>query len=754
MPGYLDPTLPTQERVADLLGRMTLPEKVGQLLQLDAQGDLDDLVTVKNVGSLLHIPPDRMVRAIELAAATRLGIPLLLADDCIHGHSFWPGATIFGTQLAMACSWNSGNAHRAARITAVEATSTGFRWTFSPVLCIARDLRWGRVDETFGEDPFLIGEFASAMVAGYQGDGLTDPTAMLATAKHFAGYSETQGGRDASEADISRRKLRSWFTPPFERVAREGCRTFMIGYQSMDGVPITANSWLLNDVLKDEWGFSGVLVTDWDNVGRMVWEQKVCADHAEAAARALNAGNDLVMTTPQFYEGAQEAVRRGLLTEATIDAAVARVLALKFDLGLFEDPGAPDPERQRAVIGCAEHRQANLEIARESLVLLANNPPAGPGQAPLLPLAAAAGTIAVIGPNADAAGTQLGDWAGGSGQCSWLGPDYVPEDVVTVLAGLREVASGHGWQVTYARGCGIVTMSPHPDGPTGPDGQPRMPLITPVPPDEADLAEAVAAAEAADVVVLVLGDNVLLTGEGRSTATLELQGGQRELWRRVAATGTPVVLVLVNGKPLVLPQDLLARTAAIVEAFNPGAMGGRAVAELLFGEIEPSGRLPISFPVHVGQQPTYYNELRGQHGDRYADLTQEPAFAFGFGLSYSRVEYSGLHMAEPTLRVDGTIRARVRVANTGDRPVTETVQWYLRDLVTSLTWADKELKGYRRVALAPGEAAEVSFELPAAACTIVDADARRVAEPGDFELLVGPDSRDDSLLAARFTLVT
>lgn len=744
MAGYRDPSLSTAERVADLLGRMTLPEKVGQLLQLDAQGDLDDLVTRQGVGSLLHVPPDRMSRAIELAAATRLGVPLLLADDCIHGHSFWPGATIFPTQLGMACSWNPENARRAARITAVEATSTGFRWTFSPVLCIARDLRWGRVDETFGEDPFLIGEFASAMVAGYQGEGLADPTAMLATAKHFAGYSETQGGRDASEADISRRKLLSWFTPPFERVAREGCRTFMIGYQSMDGVPITANRWLLHDVLKQEWGFTGVLVTDWDNVGRMVWEQKVCADHAEAAARAINAGNDLIMTTPGFYDGAQEAVRRGLLAEDALDAAVARVLALKFDLGLFEDPGAPDPQRQRAVIGCADHRRANLEVARESLVLLTNDG--------TLPFGGERGRIAVIGPNADAAGTQLGDWAGGSGQCAWLGTDYRPEGAVTILDGVRTVAAAHGWSVTTAAGCGIATMEPHLEGPTGPDGQPRTPVITPVPPQEFELAEAVATAAAADAVVLVLGDNLLLTGEGRSTATLELQGGQLELWRRVLDAGRPVVVVLVNGKPLVLPSALRARTSAIVEAFNPGDQGGRAVAELLFGDIEPSGRLPISFPEHVGQQPTYYNQVRGQHGHRYADLTQEPAFAFGEGLSYTTVEYSDLAVEQAEVTLEGTVRARVRVRNTGGRPVTETVQWYLRDLVTSVTWADKELKGYRRVQLAPGEVAEVGFELPAAACTLVDAEGRRVVEPGEFELLAGPDSRDRSLLAVGFRL--
>ncbi len=742
MLSYQDSSLATADRVADLLSRMTLAEKVGQCMQLDAQGDLDDLVTRQNVGSLLHIPPDRMRRAIDLAAATRLGIPLLLADDCIHGHSFWPGATIFPTQLGLACSWRPENALRMARITAVEATSTGFRWTFSPVLCIARDLRWGRVDETFGEDPYLIGELGSAMIEGYQASDLRDTTSMLATAKHFAGYSETQGGRDASEADISRRKLLSWFTPPFERVAREGAATFMLGYQAVDGQPITVNQWLLNDVLRGEWGYTGVLVTDWDNVGRMVWEQRICADHAEAAARAMNAGNDMTMTTPQFYDGAQQAVRSGLLSESTVDAAVSRILACKFELGLFENPGGPDLERQRAVIGCDEHRQANLEIARDSLVLLTNDG--------TLPLVAPSGTIAVIGPNADSAAAQLGDWAGGSGQCSWLGPDYVPPGVVTVLDGVRQLAAAHGWDVVHATGCGIATLTG--SWGVGEDGQPSYPVITPVAPDEDQLSEAVEVASSADVVVLVLGDNVLLTGEGRSTATLELQGGQRELWRRMVDLGKPVVVVLINGKPLVLPPQL-ERTSALVEAFNPGDMGGQAIAELLFGDIEPSGRLPISFPVHAGQQPTYYNQIRGQHGNRYADLTQEPAFAFGQGLSYSRVEYSDLRLDAPRLGPNGVVRATVRVANTGERPATETVQLYVRDLVTSVTWADKELKGFQRVVVAPGECVDVTLDLPVAACTIVDADGKRVVEPGDFELLVGPDSRSSRLLTQRFTMV-
>ncbi len=323
-----------------------------------------------------------------------------------------------------------------ARATAVEVASTGVHWTFSPVLCIARDLRWGRVGETFGEDPHLIGELAAAMVRGYQGEGLTDPTAILACAKHFAGYSETQGGRDASEADISRRKLRSWFLPPFERVAREGCRTFMLGYQTMDGVPITVNGWLLDEVLRGEWGYGGMLVTDWDNVGRMVWEQQVQPDHAHAAAAAVRAGNDLVMTTPQFFQGALDAVDQGLLTEADLDPAVARILTVKMELGLFEDVRRPDVERQRLVVGSAEHAELNLEVARRSVVLLRND-----GTLPL-PVDGPARRVAVVGPLADDAQTQLGDWAGSSGQADWLPDGHPREMITTVLDGVRAHVAG------------------------------------------------------------------------------------------------------------------------------------------------------------------------------------------------------------------------------------------------------------------------------------------------------------------------
>ncbi|KQZ23513.1 glycoside hydrolase family 3 N-terminal domain-containing protein [Microbacterium sp. Root553] len=736
---YLDPELPIAARVADLLDRMTVEEKVGQMLQLDARDDLDDHVLGRHVGSILHTSPERIVRANDLTSQTRLRIPLLVGEDCIHGHSFWPGATIYPTQLGMAATWDADLVEQVARATAVEVAATGVHWTFSPVLCIARDLRWGRIDETFGEDPFLIGELASAMVRGYQGRGLDDPTAILATAKHFAGYSETQGGRDASEADISRRKLRSWFLPPFERVAREGCRTFMLGYQTTDGVPITVNDWLLSDVLRGEWGYTGTLITDWDNVGRMVWEQQVQPDYVHASAAAVRAGNDMIMNTPGFFQGALDAVANGMLAEDAFDDAVARILTLKFELGLFEDPRLPQ-DGLDAVVGSAAHAALNLETARRSLVLLEND-----GTLPLD--AAAALKVAVVGPLADDAQTQLGDWAGGSGQAGWL--DGQPREMITtVLDGLAGV---DGWAVSHARGADILTLEEDPLGATFPDGQPRPPVVVPAEANEALIAEAVAAAEASDIVVAVVGDRIELVGEGRSTATLELIGGQNAMLDALIATGTPVVVVLLASKPLVLPASV-SRAAAVIWAANPGMQGGRALAEVITGAVEPSGRLPISFARHVGQQPTYYNQIRGQHGDRYADLAQSPAWAFGEGLSYSTVDYSQLVLAADALALGDTVVADVTVTNTGARPVRETVQVYVRDVVTSVSWTDKELKTYRQVDLAPGESRAVRVEVPVADCSIVDAAGTRLVEPGEFALLVGPSSRDDVLLSAAFSV--
>ena len=717
---YRNPELPTEERIADLLGRMTLEEKVGQMMQLDARsGDLDDLIVDKHVGSILHTSPSDLPKAVETVnAKTRLGIPLVIGDDCIHGYSFWPGATIFPEQLGMATTWDSEKVQAAGRATAEEVSATGVHWTFSPVLCIARDTRWGRVGETFGEDPYLIGEMASSIVKGYQGGAKAgEPLAkdaILACAKHFAGYSETQGGRDASEADLSHRKLESWFLPPFERVAKEGCGTFMLGYESIEGVPVTFNKWLLSDKLRGAWNYQGTLITDWDNVGRAVWEQKVKPDYVQAAADAVKSGNDLVMTTPKFYEGAIEAVKTGLLDESLIDAAVARILALKFRLGLFEDPRLPDQKRIDAVIGSEEHQQLNLEVAREAVALLKND-----GSLPFN--VAGAKRIAVVGPLADDAQTQLGDWAGSSGQINWMPDGHPREMITTVLDGFKQLAP-EGCEVVYSRGANIVDLVPDPEGEFYPDGQPRPKIGVSAKIDRALLDEAVENARKSDLIVAVVGDVIQAIGEGCSTATLELLGGQNALIDALSnvarETGKPFVVVLVSSKPQVLPASVIGTNGVIVDetpaegtsallwAPSPGMKGGQAIAEIILGETEPSGRLPITFPRHAGQLPVYYNQIRGQHGNRYADLTQNPAFAFGEGLSYTTFEYGDptiTNVPESGIFTEtDTVHAEITLTNTGDRKGTEVVQLYIGDIVTSYSWTDRELKAFQRVELEPG----------------------------------------------------
>lgn len=727
-PIYQNTECSIDERVTDLLSRMTLREKIGQMMQLSGQedhfGPVDQTIRDYTPGSILHAQGDDAAMAIRTALEdTRLGIPLLMADDAIHGHSFWPGATIFPTQLTMGCSWNPELLKDVARATAREMRPTGLTWTFSPVLCLARDLRWGRISETFGEDPCLIGDLALAMVNGYQGDGLDDPEAVLATAKHFAGYSETQGGRDASEADLSRRKLRSYFLPPFERVARGGCLAFMTGYQSMEGVPSTANRWLLTEVLKNEWWFSGILVTDWNNVGHLVHAQKVCADFAEAATVAVKAGNDMIMHTPEFMDGAISAVEAGQLEESEIDDSVARILSLKFKLGLFENPGYPNTEQQRLVMGNSEHAALNLKAARQSLVLLRNNN--------VLPLdCSVSRTMAVIGPNADNDLAQLGDWSLGSGQTVNQGYSKHPRTcTTTVLDGLRELAH-ENLNVEYSQGAEINK-----------------------PADPGKVEEAARLSREADVSVVVVGDDLDFIGEGKSTATLELQGGQLSLLQALAETGTPLIVVLVQSKPLVLPSTV-TEAAALLCAFNPGMQGGRAIAEAIYGHLNPSGKLNISFPRHVGQQPVFYSQVRGQHGKRYADLTQEPLFPFGFGLSYTRFEYSALKVETPVLRCGETARFSVTVSNRGDCEGVEITQLYVSDLITSCTWVNKELKAYARTSLAAGESKRLLFELDTSKLSLVNSAGERVVEAGEFAVMVGGSSRDQDLLKDTFDLTS
>lgn len=778
---YWNADLPIDERVSDLLSRMSIREKIGQMMQLDARQNLDNIILDKHAGSILHTSPEDLPRAHDLVQQTRLRIPMLVGDDLIHGYSFYPGATIFPEQLGMASSWDIAKIERAAQITAREAVTTGVQWTFSPVLCIARDTRWGRVGETFGEDPYLIGELASAMVRGYQGGNAVDSQtplgkkSILATAKHFAGYSETQGGRDASEADLSHRKLASWFLPPFKRVAEEGIGTFMLGYESIEGVPITVNSWLLNDVLRNQWGYKGTLITDWANVSRLVWEQRVMKNPVDAAIAAIRAGNDLIMTSPEFYDATYEAIESGRLDESELDAPVRRILALKFRLGLFEDPRLPDAAQAAKIIGNAAHSAANLELTRESIVLLRNDG--------TLPLKHKPHKLALIGPLIDDAQTQLGDWAGNSGQVSWM-PDGHPRKTITTVQDGFEKLMPSDWTMTTAHGANIVDLVPDPAGEFYPDGQPRPYVGQSAKIDQDLIDEAVRNARNADVAVVVVGDVIQLIGEGCSTATLELLGGQNALIDAVTATGTPTIVVLMSSKPQVLPESALENANALLWAPSPGMRGGQAIAEIIMGMVNPSGRLPITFPRHAGQLPVYYNQIRGQHGDRYADLTQDPAFAFGEGLSYTTFSYGDISLSNssgttvsqedtdtsvwamstngdsadtaetliPSYTHDGVVHASIDVTNTGDIKGVEIVQLYIGDIVTSVSWTDRELKAFKRIELNPGETRTVEFDIPISDCSIVDAHANRIVENGEFEILIGHSSRRSDLKRALFAV--
>ncbi len=724
MDTYLDPSKPVAERTEDLIGRMTLDEKLGQMLSLSAQEDMAKWVTEKHVGCFCHVTIDRVPQAYELQERTRLRIPLLLGIDAVHGHCYHAGATVFPTQLALSSSWNPDLLREVARVTAREMVATGVLTTYSPVLCLARDLRWGRTGETFGEDPFLVGGLGAAMIDGYQGKDLSAPDSVAACAKHYAAYPAGEGGRDAAEAHISHRELLATYLPPFERAANAGAASMMTAYHAIDGVPCSINHWLLTEVLRHQWNWDGVLVTDWNNVGHLMTFQHVCMDIAGASRLSLLAGNDMIMATDGFFETVKGLVAAGAVGVRHIDEACRRILRLKFRLGLFDQRRTLDINRAQAVVGAPPHRRQAYDAALESIVLLQNNG--------ALPLAAGLKRIAVIGPNRDDTTMQLGDWS------FFPQPDgqkrlHPRENIRTILDGIRARA-GDGCEVRDAQGC------------------------DPIAPSTADLPAAVELARWAEAVIAVVGDCPHFFGEGRDRANLDLAGGQPALLAALQATGKPLLVVLLNSKPPSIPW--VAKNAdAIVEAWNPGMAGGDAVAAILFGDANPCGKLTISFPHHVGQQPVCYNQLPGWHtwhtvANAYVDLPAEPLFAFGFGLSYTRYAYSHLRLESPTLRPGATLRVNVDVTNIGGRGGIEVVQLYLRDVVASVTAPVKELKAFARVSLAAGETRTVTLAVPGERLALVNAGLQRVVEPGEFEVMVGPSSRDQDLLKTTVTVQT
>lgn len=698
------------ERIDELLAEMTLEEKLGQLTQfVGPHPNLRQLIAEGKVGSVFNLDGSRQANELQRIAVeeSRLGVPLLFGHDVIHGYR-----TIFPNPLAIAATWDPASAETAARVSAVEARAAGLRWTFAPMVDTARDPRWGRIAEGAGEDPFLGAAMARAYVRGFQGDDVAADDALLACAKHFVAYGAAEAGRDYSTTDLSERTLRQIYLPPFRAAVEAGVGTLMTGFNSLNGVPMTANGDLWQGVLRDEWGFDGFVVSDYQAVEQLI-PHGVAADRQEAALKAILAGVDMNMVD-HAYATLAGAVRDGRLEESVVDRAVRRVLRAKQAVGLFDEPLVEEGGEERVIL-TPEHRRAARQVAQKSIVLLKN-------EGELLPLSEDIETLAVIGPFADDAEEMLGSWrALGRG-----------EDAVSILSGIRDRVSPQT-RVLYARGTGIEEGS------------------------DAEIAEAVAAAEQADVVLAFLGEGSLMSGEARSRVSLDMPGRQQELLEALVATGKPVALVVKSGRPLTL-EWAAENVPTIVYGWFLGVEAGHAVADVLFGDVDPSGKLPVSFPRSVGQIPIYYNHLptgrpadpEDEYTSKYIDSPNEPRWPFGHGLSYTRFEYRDLRLSAPSMTADGELTVSAEVRNAGERVGEEVVQLYVNDPVASISRPVKELAGFQRIALAPGESRRVSFTITPQALRFWGEDGWTV-EPGELRVWIGPSSAEG--LEDRFELV-
>jgi len=734
-----------EPRVNALLRQMTLEEKIGQLTQYSGHWNATGPVTFKGshrdellagrVGSMLNVLGAEHTRAYQaMAMQSRLKIPLLFGQDVIHGYQ-----TTFPIPLAEAASWDLPAIEQSARIAATEAAAAGIHWTFAPMVDIARDPRWGRVMEGAGEDVHLGSKIAFARVKGFQGRQLGDTDAVMATAKHFAAYGAAQGGRDYNSVDMSERMLRETYLPPFKAAVDAGVATFMNAFNDLNGTPATGSRLLQRDILKGEWGFAGFVVSDWGSIGEMVAHGHA-KDLRHAAQLAISAGSDMDMESKAYRDHLGDLVRRGLVKRALVDDAVRRVLRKKFELGLFEDPYRfSDPARERSVLARPEHRQAARSMAAKSIVLLKNEPAAVPWAAspqPLLPLQPQGKTIAFIGPLVKAVEDNHGAWS-----VRIPGLDYA-KFIVAQWDGLQRRLPPDT-RLLYAQGSDI--QGERRDG----------------------FAEAVAVARQADVVVMSVGESADMSGEAKSRAHIGLPGVQDELIQAVHATGKPVVLLINAGRPLTFAWAA-DHVSAIAYTWWLGSEAGNAIADVLLGEHNPSARLPMSFPRSVGQIPVYYSHFNtgrpvpgADAGDaksddafrsHYIDSPNTPRFAFGHGLSYTRFSYSDLQLDKTRLAAKDQLQVRFTLRNSGERAGDEVVQLYLRDRVGSVVRPVQELKGFQKLQLAPGQSREVSFVIDRQALSFYNERLQWVAEPGEFDLMIGAAS-DDIRLRARFELL-
>ncbi|MBX2926603.1 MAG: beta-glucosidase BglX [Saprospiraceae bacterium] len=731
---------PTEAKIEALLRKMTLEEKIGQLNQYSSFWEVTGPAPqggnqqkryeqLRNglVGSMLNVTGAEATREVQriVMENSRLKIPLLIGYDVIHGYK-----TMFPIPLGEAASWDLNLMEQTARIAATEAAAAGIHWTFGPMMDISRDARWGRIMEGAGEDPYLGSLVAAARVKGFQGSDLSRNNTLAACAKHYAAYGFAEAGRDYNTVDISEYTLHNVVLPPFKAAVDAGVATFMNAFNEIGGIPATGSSYLQRDLLKGQWGFDGFMVSDWGSIGEMVYHG-FAADNAEAARIAMNAGSDMDMESRAYIEHLAQAVKDKSVPEAYIDDSVRRVLRLKFHLGLFDDPYRYcDEEREKRLLLSPAFLDAARDAGRKSIVLLKN-------EGDLLPLKKDIRRIAVIGPLAADKDSPLGSWRAQAETGS----------AVSLLEGIQ-AAVGANTEVIYAQGVALAIGNRN-----------FLQEITINQTDKSGFSEAIAAARRADVVVLAIGEDCWQTGEGRSQSDIGLSGLQEELFNEISRINKKVAVVLMNGRPLAI-ENLAASASAILETWHLGSQAGNAIADVLFGDYNPSGKLPVSFPRNTGQAPIYYNHKSTGRGtypgnntvfwSHYTDVPNTPLYPFGYGLSYTTFSYSDLELSAKEITASDKLTVRLTLTNTGKVAGTEVVQLYIQDVVGSATRPVKELKGFEHVTLAPGESKQVSFTLSAKDLAFYTAARKWEAEPGAFRVYVGTNSQE--VKEAGFTL--
>ncbi len=724
---YKNPSENIEKRISDLLNRMTLQEKIGQMQQYNLW-EMNDKVLEEvadgKVGSFLNAgsKEDKIKLQTVAVSKSRLGIPLIFGRDVIHGYK-----TVLPIPLGQASTWNPDLIKKGAEVAAAEASEDGIHWTFAPMIDISRDPRWGRIAESCGEDPFLASVMGSAMIHGFQGENLAAPNTIAACAKHYVGYGAAEGGRDYNTTLIPEGELRNIYLKPFQAAVKTGVATLMSAFNDLNGVPATGNNFTLKKILRKEWLFDGFVVSDWGAVSEMI-NHGFAKDGEEAAVKAVNAGVNMEMVTENYKTHLTQLINSGKVKVEWIDTLVAGILRVKFKLGLFDNPFGINPSKTTLT---NTNKKIAKEIATESIVLLQNRNSTLPLNIDKI------NNLAIVGPLADAPADQLGTWS----------LDGNPANVITPLKAIKK-EFGHKLKIYYSKA-----------------------METPRSNDRKYFNDALEIAGKSDCVLLFLGEDAMLSGETHCRAFLNLPGKQEELIDELSKLGKPLILIILAGRPLTF-GNVANKVNSILYAWHPGIMGGEAISDILFGKVSPSGKLPVTFPRTVGQIPIYYNhkntgrppspnqlgrtlgtpENPDGYASYYLDVDYTPAYPFGYGLTYSSLKYSNLSLSDKTIKLDDTLQVSVSVTNTGNFRTKEIVELYIRDLYGSITRPIKELKGFKKIDLAPGESRKVKFSLSAEDFKFYDINMNYIAEPGEFEIFVGGSSNDKDLLKEKIIL--